>query len=158
MNEIDKNKFREFREEDLVIGNSYYTFNKNNELFPMKIRNYKDVQTVLNTLNKHKKYIKYLTDETFINAGLTKNNSIILPNWYNVDDDTNIYTSNDIDEFENFLIVYHSKIKKISMFTINKTEHITQIYQNFIGIKVETENDFHNMLPMFARNEKKAKD
>ncbi len=145
------------RDSDLVIGYEYLTKKRNGEWIKMIIRDKEELLMVLNTLNKHQRVVECVTRKTFFDMKFIPTKNINLPSWYNVTDGTVVYQEEyDEDDFEVSILVYQEETNKISMFLLNRTELINQLYLVFLGVPCETNNDLFYIMSKFGLNEKKA--
>ena len=148
---IDKNtKVRSFKDSDLIIGNEFLTKNRQNEWVPMKIRNREDLGMIIETFEKHPRAV--------FDMNFSPTSQIVLPSWYNITDDVVVYIGGHDKEYELEIpvLVYHEATNKVSMFLLNNTQMVSQIYQLFIGVSCETNNDLFHAIEKFGLNEKKA--
>lgn len=147
---------REMEPRDLMIGNDFLTQLKDKSWVDMSIRDMKDLETAIKTFDKHPKMVKLINKDTFDKANFHKCHwAISLPSWYNITDDVEIYEGEvEQQELEIPILVFHSKSKKLSMFLLNRINVVNQMYQVFLGIPCDTENELYNIVKMFGDGKK----
>jgi hypothetical protein len=141
-------KTRDFIDTDIFIGNEYWT-KYNNKWKRMLIRDTKDISIII----KYPEYIRVvelINYKTFEKFNLEPSIAVTLPEWYNLDDDCEVYQGEmNKDELEVPIFVFHPTKKVISMFLLNKVHLVMQIFLVFMGAKCETVNDFKRILNNF---------
>ena len=141
---------RTFRESDLVIGTEYWTEFHDKSWRCLNIRNKEDLASTIRTYGAFKKVVELVSDRTFKDFNMLPSISVVLPSWYNLTDDCDIYQGGiEQHELEIPIFIYHNDSKLLSMFLMNRTHTIRQLYQVFIGAKCETVNDLTRLLKDF---------
>lgn len=135
---------------DLAVGIEYWSKFGDKDWRKMLIKTKGDLLNVIKNYDTHEKVVEMASERIFTKYGMIPSKAVVLPDWYNLTEDCVVYQGGiEQYELEIPIFVYHEDKKLLSMFLMNRTHTIRQLYQVFIGAKCETVNDVARLLKDF---------